>query len=226
MPVEDKIPYTHWMIRITPRDFSKWDLEEHFPESMYSYMAYVHEVGHETEKDHYHIVISLLEPISANKWKTVINNMGIPPTLAGRHVQKWNGELAAIDYMNKEDAMVVRGHRIDMLTPEQHKERYWIFNKRLKAEAKVKHIDAIATEVSMDETYIELACDINRRDYKKYDDIVKVVIRVYRQFYRRNQMNLRAKFLRRTDYDNIIFKLTQNNRDLEFHFLEKEFASY
>jgi len=229
MAPADKEQHKFWFIRITPETIP-WDVEKHFTANMYTYMAYVLEQGNPHDKSigsktpHYHIAIQLENTLSRNEWNTIITNMGIQRGNAGRSCTLWDGELACLDYMCKEADIIVRGHRLDMLTPEEHRHRYKIYQRRVAVEAKSDLCKDVHDEVVQSDEYDTIANKLRSgtEQWDAYRKLCRFIIDKYCDYLKKKQLKPKSKHLRKHDYDLIMFQIATHNHLVMDKFKESE----
>jgi len=230
MAKDDKVQYKFWFIRVTPEQTPWNELAESFISLKITYMAYVLEAGNPHSKvfglkrPHYHIAIQFEDTYSRNELNTLITHMGIPSGSPGRACTRWDGELACLDYMHKDADAVIYGHRLDMLTAEEHRQRYKIYQRRVAVEAKTNLCDAVQALVMETDEYDTIANKLRSgiESWTAYRQLCRLIVEHYMEYLKKQQLKPKSKHLRKHDYDIIMFQIGTCNHHVLDKFKESE----
>ena len=230
MAKDDTTQYMFWFIRVTPEETPWDDLEMCVNELGVTYYAYVLEKGNPHSKKiglktpHYHIAVQLEGTYSRNQLNTIISAWGMPSGNAGRACTRWDGELEALDYMHKEGVAVQRGHRLDMLTSEEHQHRCKIYQRRVAAEAKMDLCNDVQKLVMDTDEYDTIANNLRSGidAWTAYRKLCRLIVEEYVEYLKRRQLKPKSKHLRKHDYDIIMFQIGTCNHHVLTKFKESE----
>lgn len=212
----------HYAIRVTPQVNELGDIIDSFEPllifdmNLITFAAWVQELSAK-HKTHFHYAVTFIEPLTNNQVNSMLTKRGVPMGNGGRSVKRWNGDNEYLQYMSKDGLITLFGTRLNLLTPDQYREEYERYIQ-LNANKAKKLLPSITEIVINDPTIFESITKMNNKyDFyvkqEGYEDILQLIKRRYIEYHFENSINLKQKFFRKTDYDNILLTIVNDKCD-------------